>query len=58
MSGMQKLDAKELLEISGGREMRKPFMAQIKTDKKLGSSSEQTGEEEILSPGDELSNQI
>ena len=35
MSDIQKLNAEELLEISGGREMRKPFMTQIKTDKKF-----------------------
>ena len=58
MSDIQKLNAEELLEISGGREMRRLFMTQIKTDKKFKDSNDQKDEEKILSPGEELSNQI
>ncbi len=58
MSDIQKLSAEELLEISGGREMRKPFMTQIKTDKKFKDSNDQKDEEKILSRNEELSNQI
>lgn len=58
MSDIQELSAKELLEISGGREMRKPFMTQIRTDKKFKDSNNQKDEEKILSPSEELSNQI
>ena len=58
VSDIQKLSAEELLEISGGREMRKPFMTQIKTDKKFKDSNDQKDEEKILSRNEELSNQI
>ena len=58
MSDIQKLNAEELLEISGGREMRKPFMTQIKTDKNFKDSNDQKDEEKILSRNEELSNQI
>lgn len=58
MSDMQKLNAEELLEISGGRNTCRPLMTQIKTDKKFKDSNNQKDEKKILSPGEELSNQI
>lgn len=53
MSDMQKLSAEELLEVSGGREMRKPFMTQIKIDKKSEHSDDQKKDAEKIFPLDE-----
>lgn len=56
MSDMQKLSAEELLEVSGGREKRKPFMAQIKIDKKSKDSSDPKKDaEEVFALGEGLS---